>query len=324
MTDRIVLKTDGFELSGFDIVSVKNRIDWLAGYFDLTATNKALSALNKAKAHVKCGADCTLSVDGKKAFTGYIDKVVKGYLNGLPCLRIVGSSLVGDAVESDLTGKTYKNQTAPQILNDILSGCNIGLNSRLIGCETLDVFTANPAEKCLSAIARLLDRTNAVLFSTTDGTLCLTRRENAEPANVQIITGQSDVVAASCIDDGATDFAKIVLIGQNGLADEHDIASICGASMETVLPSERHKQKVVYADNVSQSRLDKEAAKCRKAQKKITLSVKGWQTVGLNSVVAVSDDWLDLNGGYRIAGLCLSFDEKGGHRTTFELEATDV
>ena len=323
MTDKITLKTDGFELSGFDIVKVKNRIDWLAGYFDLTAMNKASAVLNKAKAHINKGADCSLTVDGKKVFTGYIDKVVKGYSNGIPYLRVLGSSLAGDVVESDLTGKTYKNQNVRQILNDILADFNVSLKGDLTG-EPLDVFTVNPAEKCVSAIGRLLDRTNGVLFSTADGSLYLTARNKSTLANVQITTGKSDVVAAASIDDDTKDFSKIVLIGQNGLSDEHDIMAICAPVLEKSVPSKRNKRKVVFADNVSQDRLDKEAAKCRKVQKQISLSVKEWQKVELNNLVSISDDWLDLNGTYRVAGLCLSFDEKGGHRTDFELEASDV
>lgn len=323
MTDKITLKTDGYELSGFDDVKVKNRIDWLAGYFDLTATNKASAALKKAKAHIRKGADCSLTVDGKKAFTGYIDKVVKGYLGGVPYLRVVGFSQAGDLIDSDLTGKTYKNQSAKQILTDILTGFKVSLKGDLTG-EPLDVFTVNPAEKCVSAIGRLLDRTNGVLFSQKDGSLCLTGREKSVPANVQIITGKSDVVAASRIDDDAGHFSKIVLIGQNGLEDEHDIMSICAPVLEKSVSSKRNKQKVVFTDNVTQARLDKEFAKCGKAEKKISISVKGWQNVALNSLVTVIDDWLDLRGSYRVAGICLSYDEKGGHRTDFELEASDV
>lgn len=79
MSDRLVLQTQSNELSGFDFIKIKNRIDWLAGCFELTAFNRLSVDLTRVKSAVKQGDSVKLFKDGTLCLTGYVDRVETFY-----------------------------------------------------------------------------------------------------------------------------------------------------------------------------------------------------------------------------------------------------
>lgn len=79
MSDKLVLQTRSNELSGFDFIKIKNRIDWLAGCFELTAFNRLSVDLTRVKSAVKQGDSVKLYKDKELYLTGYIDRIETFY-----------------------------------------------------------------------------------------------------------------------------------------------------------------------------------------------------------------------------------------------------
>ena len=114
------------------------------------------------------------------------------------------------------------------------------------------------------------------------------------------------------------------MIGQGVLDDAHDIDSIRAPVLSAEFNDRRYRTRVVYADAVTDEALKKEIERLNKNSRVISLTAAGWFNIGLNTLITARDEWLGLDGGYLVAGIEDVFDETGGHRTTFDLEAVNA
>lgn len=325
MSDRLVLQTVSNKLSGFDFIKIKNRIDWLSGCFELTALNRLRVDLTRVKSAVKQGDFIRILRDGELRLTGYIDRVETFYAGQKKGIKIIGRSKAADLTDCSAFGLVYRNRTAPEIIADLCQPFNISLKTDLKGFARWDNFTVNPSETIGNALARLARRTNALLFSSADGSLCLTRRCMAKKTDLLLQSGKGGNLTGGETEFCAeNEFSKVSLIGQGVLDDAHDIDAIRAPVLSAEFNDRRYRTRVVYADAVTDEALKKEIERLNKNCRVISLTAAGWFNVGLNTLITARDEWLGLDGSCLVAGIEDVFDETDGHRTTFDLEAANV
>lgn len=215
MSDRLVLQTQSNELSGFDFIKIKNRIDWLAGCFELTAFNRLSVDLTRVKSAVKQGDSVKLFKDGTLCLTGYVDRVETFYAGQKKGFKIIGRTKSADLTDCSAFGTVYRNRTAPEIIADICQPFGIAVKTDLKGFARLDNFTLNPSETIGNALARLVRRSNALLFSLADGSLCLTRRCMAKKVDLLLQSGKGgNLTGGETAFCSENEFSKVSLIGQ--------------------------------------------------------------------------------------------------------------
>lgn len=325
MSDRLVVQTQSNELSGFDFIKIKNRIDWLSGCFELTAFNRLSVDLTHVKSAVKQGDSVKLYKDKELYLTGYVDRVETFYAGQKKGFKIIGRSKAADLTDCSAFGMVYRSRNAPEIIADICQPFGIAVKTDLKGFARPDNFTVNPSETIGNALARLARRTNALLFSLADGSLCLTRRCMAKKTDLLLQSGKGGNLTggetAFCAEN---EFSKVSLIGQGVLDDAHDIDAIRAPVLSAEFNDRRYRTRVVYADAVTDEALKKEIERLNKNSRVISLTAAGWFNIGLNILITARDEWLGLDGSYLVAGIEDVFDETGGHRTTFDLEAVNA
>ena len=263
--------------------------------------------------------------DGTLCLTGYVDRVETFYAGQKKGFKIIGRTKSADLTDCSAFGTVYRNRTAPEIIADICQPFGIAVKTDLKGFARLDNFTLNPSETIGNALARLVRRSNALLFSLADGSLCLTRRCMAKKVELLLQSGKGgNLTGGETAFCSENEFSKVSLIGQGVLDDAHDIDAVRAPVLSAEFNDRRYRPSVVYADAVTDEALKKEIERLNKNSRTISLTAAGWFNIGLNTLITARDEWLGLDGSYLVAGIEVVFDETGGHRTTFNLEAVNA
>lgn len=322
--NNVELVTSGQKIAGFKNIRFKNRIDWLAGYFELILFGHLTEDLTAVKQNVKEGSACTLTNDGKTILTGYIDKVSPFYVDRKRALKIIGRSKAGDLVDSSLFGKVYRNMTIPQIIADVCAPFGIAVVTDLKGFNRLNSFTVNPAEKIVNVFERLCRQANLLLFSQPDGNLRLTARNMAVKSSVKFSSGKGgNLIDGGVVRSAESNFSSISLIGQGVLADEHTLDAVRAQAVTKDFGG-RYRTTVIFGETVSEEALQKEIRLLNKGREVISLTAAGWSEAEILTLPQVSDDWMELSGRYLLSGVEFIRTDDTGHVVTVDLEVADA
>lgn len=97
MSDELVLKVDGKQLSGWTAIEVTRGIEQMPNTFRITATEA--SPVLKDAVMVQEGKPCTVKLGADLVLTGYVDTVASGYAAGDHAVTIQGRGKCQDLVD---------------------------------------------------------------------------------------------------------------------------------------------------------------------------------------------------------------------------------
>lgn len=97
MTDQLVLKVDGKQLSGWTEVAVTRGIEQLPNTFSIAATEASPVASDALM--VQEGAACTVTLGSDLVLTGYVDTVAPSMVAGAHAVQIIGRGKCQDLTD---------------------------------------------------------------------------------------------------------------------------------------------------------------------------------------------------------------------------------
>lgn len=108
----LVLQIGSQRHTGWKAVGVRRSLETAASQFELELTDKWSDQVIKP---ITKGSACTVSIDGDRVITGYVDEVLPEYDAKQRVIRVIGRSKVADLVDCSDVTKTFKHRTLPEV-----------------------------------------------------------------------------------------------------------------------------------------------------------------------------------------------------------------
>lgn len=237
----LVLRVDGFDLSGWTQIQITRSLDQLADQFSLSI---ATSEINP----VIPGQVCEVILDGERLITGYIDEDDASYSSDSKTLTVSGRSRAGDLVDCSAIHRPWRSASGQEIAEGLCDpfGLSVTLEAGPLADEAY--FKIAEGETVFDALDRLA-RANAMrIVSGTDGGIIFTRTGLIRYPDVIIRSGDN-IVAGRRRRSHADRFSQYIFKAQQAASDDSYGEAANAAKYEVPdLGIDRYRPLVVQTD----------------------------------------------------------------------------
>lgn len=317
--NKVTLRVDGNDYSGWTKVAVSRSIDAVCASFSLTLTERWEGA-SKPPPQVRAGQECELRIDDVLVLTGYVDDALPSYDAKQHAINVRGRSKARNMVDCGRPAKQWQNQTLLQLARSLAKPFGISVRAETDVGAPFERPAIEPGQTSFEFLEKLARQRGVRFISAPDGTLLIVGVGKARApdalelgVNIRSASGSFSVRER---------FHKTTVLGQRtGTNWSHTEASALrqGSAVDEDIDAQR--THYVLAENAADS------ADCgrRAAWKKntafgrgraLTYTTHGWQhSKGLwepNTLVRVIDEWMGFDGDdFLISSLRYQLDEEG-------------
>lgn len=328
---KVMLKVNGSEYGGWKTVRIQRGIEQLAGSFTLGVSERWFGQATPRR--IVPGDKCELSVDDEAVITGWVDDLKIDYDERSHNVTVAGRDTTGDLVDcSAIKGSgQFKGRTIEQIASELCAPFGISVNVAAgvdVG-KAFSNFAIQEGESAFEALERMAKIRALLLTSDGLGGLVITRA-STERVPTALKNGVN-IKAAAAVLDHKDRFSTYTVKGQaagtdfwNGTATAHPRGTATDPAVK------RYRPQIVVGESQADGLSAKDRAiwqsKMRAARSlNVTARVQGWRHAdGLwkpNTVVHITDDWLQLDHDLLIKTVAFIQDDREG--TVSELALTD-
>ncbi len=327
----VQLKVNAAAYGGWKSVRIQRGIEQLAGAFQLGVSERWFG--QAAPRRILPGDKCELSIDGEAVITGWVDDLRIDYDEHSHNVSVSGRDATGDLVDcSAIKGSgQFKGRTIGQIATDLCKP--FGVAAKM--AEGMDVgkaftsFAIQEGETVFEALERMARIRAMLLTSDGLGGLLITRA-GTERCPTQLKNGVN-IKAAAAVLDHRDRFQEYLVKAQAPATDYWSgaaAAHVRGSAKDPAI--KRYRPQIVVGESQADGLSAKDRAiwqsKMRAARSlNVTVRVEGWKHAeGLwtpNTVVHITDDWLQLDHDLLIKTVTFTQDDREG--TVAELALTD-
>lgn len=174
-----VLKVDGIEYDGWMSVNITKSIDYLAGAFSFTCSDK--NSQKSEKWEIRLGNSCTVEINKQVLITGYIEDVNVEYDDENHVITFSGRDKLGDLCDCSWPSYTneWKNQRVRDIIDEMCDAFGIPLivDRRAVtqANKKIETFKIDEGETIAEMISRLCKDIALLPITYGDGKLILTQ-----------------------------------------------------------------------------------------------------------------------------------------------------
>lgn len=334
-TSGIRLVVNGSIYSSWLGLAVDNAIDKVGGGFSISAVERNHPGINRFDA-------CQILVDGELVLTGYVTDRAPHYDGHSRGVEITGRTKLQDLVECcpDISSGQFKGYTLAAIARAICALFGIGVVVEYDPPQKFPDATLQRGETGFLFLERLGRLAGTLLSEDENGNLVLTRAGVQRAAGV--LQRGVNIKAARAKMSGEKRFSQTIIKGQRaigsaagqsqagggeGAAPAPVATNLRAVAVDPLVP--RYRPKVCLAEAQMdlagmQMRANwmRNYAFGRSTEAEIT--VYGWRDAAgelwrVNRIVAVVDDWLDINRDLLIVSRAFRMDDKDGRITTLKV-----
>jgi prophage tail gpP-like protein len=325
------LKVNAVAYGGWKGVRIVRGIEQLAGAFQLSVSERWFGQATPRR--IVPGDRCELSIDDEPVITGWVDDLRIDYDDQSHNVSVSGRDAAGDLVDcSAIKGSgQFKGRTIAQIAGDLCNPFGIAVTV----AEGVDVgkaftsFAIQEGETVFEALERMA-RIRALLM-TSDGLggLVITRAGTGRCPTT--LKNGVNIKAAAGVLDHKDRFQEYLVKAQAPATDYWNAAASAHVRGTATDPAiKRYRPQIIVGESQADGLSAKDRAiwqsKMRAARSlNVTARVQGWtHAEGLwtpNTVVHITDDWLQLDHDLLIKTVTLTQDDREG--TVTELALTD-
>lgn len=307
----VILKVNGFKISGFDDVEVSLNLYSLVNLARLNFSDKNSDDLLTAKDIIRSEAEAVVYFENKPVVSGYVYAPSPEFSSNGAALNVVVVSPIAKYIgQSIQKGKTYYNQGAAAVLADICPDIKIEVRSNKI----LPKFVTYGFETTESIIQKFCNKTDTVIYSGPLGQLIVDDRSSASAAAGTIATGKN-VLSVGRVESNDN---AVVIVGQLPFDDN---VSLDAAVCSRINASGSGKTRFYYGDDISPA-----AVKALKFwTKRVPVTIPNWfdnagNLLELNNWYKAVDAWHGLNEAMRLYALNFRLSKKDGYSADLQLE----
>lgn len=173
MTDQLVLKVGGRQLSGWTEIAVTRGIEQMPNTFVIAATEA--SPVVSDAVMVEEGAQCTVSLGADLVLTGYVDTVTPAFGPGGHAVQIQGRGKCQDLVDCSAEWKNCQisGANALEIAQKLAKPYNITVKNLGPAGPTVPQFNINVCETPAEILELVTRHAQLLYYEGTDGNLVL-------------------------------------------------------------------------------------------------------------------------------------------------------
>jgi prophage tail gpP-like protein len=172
----VTLRIKGKERAGRESVSVVRSVDNIAGAFRLKFTDAFKDGVTK---NFSFGDAVTISINGYRVLTGYLEIIEYGYTETENVLVLGGRDATGALADCSFRGTAteWKNQTVASIVAKLIQPFGLGLTiedaATAAANRRIETFKATEGERAFAIISQLCLDNALMPISLGDGRLTL-------------------------------------------------------------------------------------------------------------------------------------------------------
>ena len=301
--DKVSLKVNGKEYSGWLSVSISSSLQSLARTFSVST---AIDRKNNAVREIEIGDTVEVFIGEDKVLTGYVTQRSISLSPRSLSVSISGASKTIDIEQCTLpdgTATSYKSQTHATNLRSVCSPYSIEVVDEVKNTTKCD-FELKPTEKIGDAIVEYLKKHGLLVGDDEEGRLVI--RDVGSGGSVENILGSGSGVSCSRKQNADKVFSEYIMVGQstNALSELSTSANQSKAVEKNASVTRPRSQAVQVSGNVSTTSLRKRVAMQRDvsvgASDSVSYTMTGWRQKNgslwkINQLVKIQDDILGLD-----------------------------
>lgn len=301
--DKVSLKVNGKEYSGWLSVSISSSLQSLARTFSVST---AIDRKNNAVREIEIGDTVEVFIEEDKVLTGYVTQRSVSLSPRSLSVSISGASKTIDIEQCTLpdgTATSYKSQAHATNLKSVCSPYGIEVVDEVKNTTKCD-FELKPTEKIGDAIVEYLKKHGLLVGDDEEGRLVI--RDVGSGGSVENILGSGSGVSCSRKQNADKVFSEYIMVGQstNALSELSTSANQSKAVEKNASVTRPRSQAVQVSGNVSTTSLRKRVAMQRDvsigASDSVSYTMTGWRQKNgslwkINQLVKIQDDFLGLD-----------------------------
>ena len=232
MSDKIVLKVNGFAYTGWKTINISQSMNSFCGMFRFQTSEKY--PFQPKDWEISLGDTCSILVNNKVLSVGYIEDANISYDGSGHTIEFIGRETTCDLVDCTYNGtkKEWVNQTLNFVIKAICDHFSIPLkidysvtsiaNQQIPGGKV----TYNEGESAADFISKICKTKSLLPLSYGDGKLTITKSGGRESIFNDPISLSYNINAGSCQLSNRERFYKYIIKGSNTGDDNKSILEI--------------------------------------------------------------------------------------------------
>lgn len=281
MSDQLVLKVGGRQLSGWTEIAVTRGIEQMPNTFSIAAT-EASPVTNDARM-VQEGDACTVSLGADLVLTGYVDTVDSGFGDKVHAVQISGRGKCQDLADcsSEWPNQQIKGASALEIAQKLATPYGITVKNLGPAGPTVPQFNINIGESPAEILELVTRHAQLLYYEAPDGNLVLAQAGSAkagsgfqEGQNVQAARASRSIAGRY------SDYVcSLLSVNTSGIDLSQNLSFFTAADPNV----KRHRKIFIVAEGVpggqelAQKRAIWEAARRSGRGRQIQLTVDSWR-----------------------------------------------
>jgi prophage tail gpP-like protein len=320
--NEVALTLGAKQWRGWQRVRVERSLEAIAGSFELTVTERWPG--QQARAGIKPGDPCRLSIGADTVIAGFVDSVEPEYDGQEHSVTVRGFDAAGDLVDCSVLTSFVALAGAPAIdmVRSLCAPFGIGVTADAPEAQT-EVKNASLqfTETAFEAVSRICEEVGVLPVSDGKGGIKLTHAGSAG-GRAAIVLGEN-ILRARGLSTMHGRYSLYVAAGQfsaGATTDPRSAVGSSGSAEDKGVP--RHRPLVIEVDVMTfgpqglQARAEWEAAVRLGRALRAVITLRGWRDdAGAlwtpNTLARVKDAFLGIDETLLVAGVDLSLDEEG-------------
>lgn len=276
----VVLTVNGQDHRGWKDISINRSIEQVAGTFDLTVTDKWADQ-SEARS-VLPGDECTVTIDGETVVTGFVDTVSPRFDPRQHTIQFSGRDKTADIIDCSAIHKTgeWLKSSFKTIATDLCTpfGIHVRLDVNVDGA--FEKVSIEEGETVFEILERLARHRGVLLMSDGQGSLVVTRADQARSASTELVQGKN-ILAGSASYTHLDRYSKYILKGSSQGSDFFNGADAASPKAEVDDNTIRYRPLIIIAEENATIDLLKQRAKWERNVRygrgqNLTVTVQGW------------------------------------------------
>ncbi|MFC3674655.1 phage baseplate assembly protein [Ferrovibrio xuzhouensis] len=296
--DRVVLKVDGRDYSGWESVRIARGVDRAAADFTLAVTRQYWP--------ITAGMACEVWIGADRLVTGYVDDVAHSHDSATHRIDVSGRSRTADLIDCGASNRPgqWLGQTAQRIADELAGPFGVPVIVRDGGAPIPD-HQLQQGETVMESLHRICAMRSLVPTDDVNGRLILHRPGSGGTAGA-LVAGQGGNVLKATVKFSQRDrFHTYIVKGQQAgfdIADPNQIAQPTGTATDPNIRSNR--VAVIIAESQADADICARRARWEAANRAgrgldITVTVPGWRQADgrlwtVDQITSYRDDIIGL------------------------------
>lgn len=324
----VTLALQGRLYSGWQQVHITRSLAQISGTFELRLTDKW--ALDRSQLQVQPGQAARVFIGDHPVITGWVDDIEARHSDEDHQLAVRGRDVTGDLVDCAAIHESQEwvGRDLAQVARDLARPFGVAVRAEVDVGPPFRYHHAHPGETVYELLERGARMRGVLLMSDGDGALVLTRAGAARSAR-RLVLGEN-ILRGDAVKSHRDRYSLYRVLGQDRGDDfllDETVAQIVAEVVDSGVT--RYRPLVIHASEPMDGAAARERARWERSVRagrgnEAHVSVRGWMDGDRpwrpNSLVAVRDPWLGLQGEYLLSAVVYRVDDEAGEVADLTLE----